>query len=96
MITEQLMREVKEYTDAGRWKHSWHWERDEWGRVTLDGVRQMLRDLNCDGSEGKEMLDTLLHIRRRYKLAAELRAAIEAEEKAMQDEAVILAEDEPK
>jgi hypothetical protein len=93
IITEEMRDQVCKYTDAGTWKASWHWDRDKNGSVTIKGARQMLRDLGCGGCEGDEILDAVYDIRQRYKLAEELRAAIEAEEKDIQDESVMLTKE---
>ena len=76
MITSKMQERATAYTDAGTWKCSWHWKRTSSGSVTLDGARQMLHDLKCEGSEGVEMLEEIQQIRDRYKLADEIREVI--------------------
>ena len=83
-ISQSFDDKVCHYTDAGSWKHSWHWKRDANGRITLEGAKQMLDDLDCDGMTD-EIHREAEHIRKRYGLAKELKAMIakaEAEEEA--------------
>jgi len=78
-LPENMEARVKKFTDAGQWKHSWHWERDRtkpWGRLTLQGAKQMLNDLHCDGSIEKEVEAATAKIKERYALAAELESQI--------------------
>lgn len=75
-VTDDLEQRVTAYTDAGTWKHSWHWQRTANGVITLKGAQQMLADLRCDTCEGEEILMAVQHIRERYKLANELRDTI--------------------
>ena len=79
-ISRELEESVACYTDAGEWKHSWHWDRDRakvWGQITLKGAYQMLADLNCEGCKHEEIAASVRRIEARYALADTLRAMIE-------------------
>lgn len=79
MIPRELEDKVVAFTDAGSWKHSWHWDRDrniDWQPITLKGAKQMLSDLGCGGSADEEIAACAERIRQRYAVANELRAII--------------------
>ena len=79
-VSQELENEVVRFTDAGEWKHSWHWDRDRtkaWSPITIKGAEQMLRDLQCDGSMDAEIDAMTRRIRSRYDVANRLRALID-------------------
>jgi hypothetical protein len=79
MIPRDLENKVTAFTDAGTWKHSWHWDRNRaipWQPITLKGAKQMLADLGCDGSDDEEIAACSERIRQRYAVADELREII--------------------
>ena len=79
-ISDELENEVIRFTDAGEWKHSWHWDRDRlrsWTPITLKGAEQMLDDLGCAGSMDEEIAVVTRKIRGRYDLACRLRRLID-------------------
>ena len=81
-LPRELEQEVVEFTDAGTWKCSWHWERDTakaWSPITLRGAEQMLRDLNCESAlaMGREIVAATRKIQARYALALRIRRIID-------------------
>jgi hypothetical protein len=79
VIPRELEDKVVAFTDAGTWKHSWHWDRDKripWRPITLKGAKQMLQDLGCGGSAEDEIAACSERIRQRYAVANELREII--------------------
>ena len=78
-VPRELEDKVVAFTDAGTWKHSWHWDRNReiaWQPITLKGANQMLQDLGCGGSCDDEIASCIERIRRRYAVADELREII--------------------
>ena len=75
MIPDSLSESAAEFTDAGQWKCSWHWKRNHYGRITLEGAEQILRDLQCE-DEAREIAQAVRRIRRRYRFARTVRALI--------------------
>ena len=78
-VPPEVYENVVKFTDAGTWKHSWHWDRDKnyaWNPISIVGAKQMLRDLRCDGDMKDEIERTLGKIQERYALADTLREII--------------------
>jgi hypothetical protein len=70
---EELLKQAREYTDAGEWKHSWHWPRGEYG-PDVKTLESALKDLHC-GNEiimERELADAINRIKARYKLATKI------------------------
>jgi hypothetical protein len=69
---------AQEYTDAGEWQASWHWEKDKHGYFSVASLPGALKSLGCDpASEGKEIAAAVAKIRRRYEIAESIRAYME-------------------
>ena len=69
----QLCEAAREFTDAGTWKHSWHWPTKNGGWWSSESLAAALKDLKCEGDMQREIDEVTHYVRRRYALAGEMR-----------------------
>lgn len=48
--TKDLQVEAAEVINSNGWRHSWHWDTDEHGALTLKGWRQAREDGFCNAA----------------------------------------------
>jgi hypothetical protein len=69
--TQELYERAKEFTDAGNWKHSWHWPKGDYDLPNIETLKAAQIDLYCIDRD-KEIKARIARIDRRYQLFNEI------------------------